>query len=164
MLQYSALAGEQALETEELINDRARESEERLAGLRRDLSTALGAIEDRFEDPQLCIYATGSLARGEATIHSDLDAFFLLSGSRKDKAISRIRDVKILNAVVSAADTHRFPDFSNDGEFLSFLHIEDLIGQLGSRGDDYHNTFTASPRRRGAEWLSSFFDRLMREQ
>ena len=93
--------------------------------------------------PTLCIYATGSLARREAGEHSDLDAFFMLSGNKADKPIGRIRDVKILNAVLDAADGAGFPDFSGDGEYLRFLHIEDVVKYIGGREDDYVNAFTA---------------------
>jgi hypothetical protein len=91
----------------------------------------------------LCIYATGSLARLEANRWSDLDAFFFLSGSSDKRPLSRIRDVKILNAVVETAYSHGFPDFSNDGEYLKFLHIDDVVKHIGGREDDYHNALTA---------------------
>lgn len=86
---------------------------------------------------------TGSLARGEASEHSDLDAFFLLSESEDTHPLSRIREVKILNTVVESASSACFPDFSNDGEFLKFLHIDDMIKHIGSREDDYQNALTA---------------------
>jgi predicted nucleotidyltransferase len=129
--------------TQDIFATRSRESQQRLEALRTDLSTRVGSVERRFEDPEVCIYATGSLAREEATQHSDLDAFFLLSGHRAEKRLGRIRDVKILSAVVKAAEEASFPDFSNDGEFLRFMHIGDIIDHIGSRHEDYHNMFTA---------------------
>jgi predicted nucleotidyltransferase len=131
------------VETQDVFAERSTQSRKRLATLRTDLTTRIGSVERRFDDPEVCIYATGSLAREEATEHSDLDAFFLLSGHRAERRLGRIRDVKILSAVVSAAEEAKFPDFSNDGEFLRFLHIGDIIDHLGSRHDDYHNMFTA---------------------
>lgn len=115
----------------------------RINALRQNLEVSLSAIPDSAKHPTLCIYATGSLARGEASADSDLDAFFMLSGKASQMPNGRIRDVKILSAVVDAADAANFPDFSNDGEFLNFLHIGDVVHHIGSREDDYMNALTA---------------------
>jgi predicted nucleotidyltransferase len=125
------------------LEDRVAFADERLAKVRNDLHTLLGTIEPETADPELCIYVTGSLARGEASEHSDLDAFFLLSESQDKRPLSRIREVKILNAVVQSAADAGFPDFSNDGEYLRFLHIDDILKNIGSREDDYNNALTA---------------------
>lgn len=127
----------------QLLSDRRRESEARLIVLRADLEKSIGAVEKKFDEPELCIYATGSLARLEANSHSDLDAFFLLSGNASENPIGKIRETKILNAVIFASEENGFPDFSNDGEYLRFLHIDDVIRHIGGREDDYHNAFTA---------------------
>jgi hypothetical protein len=118
-------------------------SERRLTALRSDLRRKITSADTRRLNPRLCIYATGSLARLEANEWSDLDAFFFLSGSSDKRPLSRIRDVKILNAVVETAYAHKFPDFSNDGEYLKFLHIDDVVKHIGGREDDYHNALTA---------------------
>ena len=122
---------------------RASEAKSRIQTLRESLETGLSNIPASDDHPTLCIYATGSLARLEANAHSDLDAFFMLSGAECEQPIGRIRDVKILNAVLDSADEANFPDFSNDGQFLRFLHIDDVIRHIGSREDDYLNAFTA---------------------
>ncbi|MCP9221595.1 hypothetical protein MKP08_02380 [Erythrobacter sp. LQ02-29] len=122
---------------------RQSECESRIDDLRKDLSGRVDGLELESRHPKLAIYATGSLARREASIHSDLDAFFMLSGESDGTPMGRIQDVKIFNAVLSAAEAGGFPDFSNDGEYLKFIHIEDVITALGSRIDDYKNTFTA---------------------
>ena len=67
----------------------------------------------------------------------------MLSGNGNDTPLGKIRDVRILNAVILASEQIGFPDFSNDGEFLKFIHIEELIHHLGDREDDYHNMLTA---------------------
>lgn len=125
------------------LDDRKAASDARLEEVRTDLRKRLDEVEKSFRNPELCIYATGSLARGEASPHSDLDAFFLLSESRDIRPLSRIREVQVLNCVVESANATAFPDFSNDGEFLKFLHVGDLIRHIGSREDDYHNALTA---------------------
>ena len=125
------------------LSDRLVESENRIARLREALDAKLSPLPLGADHPHLCIYATGSLARREATEHSDLDAFFMLSGEEKLDRMGKIGDVKIFNAVLEAAEEQKFPDFSNEGEYLKFLHIEDVVSNVGSREDDYKNNFTA---------------------
>ncbi len=127
----------------EIFEKRKAESELRITKLRDRLREKLhGSCSEELK-PTLNIYATGSLARREATLNSDLDAFFMLSGREDEDPIGRIRDVKIFNAVLDAADEFHFPDFSNDGEYLRFIHIEDVVKHIGGREDDYRNNFTA---------------------
>ena len=123
--------------------ERAERANARIIRLRASLKDKLAIIPASDQHPTLCIYATGSLARKEASEHSDLDAFFMLSGNCTDKPIGRIRDVKILSSVLDAADEADFPDFSGDGEYLKFLHIDDVVRHIGGREDDYANAFTA---------------------
>lgn len=126
-----------------IFHQRAAEAEARIEILRASLRRQLSELPHSKAHPSLCIYATGSLARREATEHSDLDAFFLLSHDEENRPLGRIRDVKILNAVLNAQDEANFPDFSNDGAYLKFLYIDDVIRCIGNRDDDYKNAFTA---------------------
>ena len=128
---------------QEIYIERAAQANARISLLRALLTEKLSKIPTSDQHPTLCIYATGSLARKEASEHSDLDAFFMLSGNCTDKPIGRIRDVKILNSVLDAADEAGFPDFSGDGEYLRFLHVDDVVRHIGGREDDYVNAFTA---------------------
>src|SRR5205823_3793512 len=100
--------GEAAMSESVALEDRAAFANGRLANLRDDLKTKLSKIEQESAEPELCIYVTGSLARGEASEHSDLDAFFLLSESQDNRPLGRIREVKILNAVVQSASDAKF--------------------------------------------------------
>jgi len=127
----------------QLIEELRTESVRRLAETRVDLRNRLSEVDPETKSPEVCIYVTGSLARLEANPSSDLDAFFFLTGCGEESPLSRIRDVKILNAVVESAEHNKFPDFSNDGEYLKFLHINDVINHIGGRADDYHNALTA---------------------
>lgn len=131
------------MEASELFSLRRAESLERISSLRGQLQKEIPAIKPCLTEPDVCIYATGSLARLEANPASDLDAFFFLTGSEKKKALGRIHDIKVLNIVLSASEKNGFPDFSNDGEYLRFLHIEDVLERIGGREDDYHNALTA---------------------
>lgn len=118
-------------------------SKERIERLREDLASRLNSLIDGADALDICIYATGSLARQEANESSDLDAFFLLPGCINENPIGRIRDIQILNEVILTTKANGFPDFSNDGEYLEFIHIGDLIDHLGDREDDYQNMLTA---------------------
>lgn len=129
--------------TDDLIKSLRDQSTRRLSATRTSLEGKLKLVDDKRRNPKVCIYVTGSLARLEANPSSDLDAFFFLSGCSEKNALSRIRDVKILNAVVESAEQNSFPDFSNDGEYLKFLHIDDVVSHIGGRADDYHNALTA---------------------
>jgi predicted nucleotidyltransferase len=127
----------------EIYTKRAQQADARIEQLRTSLAAQLKDLPVSSDHPSLCIYATGSLARREATEHSDLDAFFLLSGDENEKPLGRIRDVRILNAVLNAQEEAGFPDFSNDGAYLKFLYIDDVVKCIGHRDDDYKNAFTA---------------------
>lgn len=128
---------------QEIFDRRASLADERIAALRSSLAEKMGDVPESKDHPTLCVYATGSLARREASENSDLDAFFLLTKTGEQKPLGRIRDVKILNAVLDAAEEGGFPDFSNDGEFLKFLYSHDVVDSIGSREDDYKIAFTA---------------------
>lgn len=127
----------------DIFASRAVDAAQRIKLLRDSLHRQLDEIPESKAHPSLCIYATGSLARFEATEHSDLDAFFMLSGDEENKPLGRIRDVRILNAVLNAQEEGGFPDFSNDGAYLKFLYIDDVVKCIGHRQDDYKNAFTA---------------------
>lgn len=126
-----------------VFEERRIDGERRIELIRDTLSQRLANLPLSDRHPSLAIYATGSLARGEATTHSDLDAFFMLSSKEEEKPIGRISDTRIFYAVLKAQEKADFPDFSNDGEYLKFLHIEDVIKNIGSRDDDYKNGLTA---------------------
>lgn len=127
----------------DLFAARRADALRRIGQVRADLAEHLAVCEHPAAEPAACIYATGSLARLEASSNSDLDAFFLLSGHEADKPIGRVRDVRIFNAFVLAGEKSGFPDFSGGGEYLKFLYVEDMLRHLGDRMDDYNNALTA---------------------
>ena len=45
--------------------------------------------------------------------------------------------------LIRAAQELRFPDFSNDGEYLEVHYIDDILNNLGGPRDDFQNHFTA---------------------
>lgn len=88
----------------------------------------------------LCIYATGSFARGEASEHSDVDIFFI---GKKDNKIKNLDEIILKADLIKIIRELNLPDFSGDGEYLTIHHLEDIIEKLGSPSDDYYNYFTA---------------------
>jgi predicted nucleotidyltransferase len=119
----------------DLIKERQRFSESMLQNIRDEISKieVLTAFEDK-----LCIYVTGSFARGEASKYSDIDIFFISKGPIKNL------DFILLKAeLIKITRTLELPDFSGDGEFLTNHDLSDIIKKLGSPEDDYKNYFTA---------------------
>lgn len=120
------------------LEGRRKFSHERLSALASEMKR----IKELKSLTGLCVYATGSYARGEASSHSDIDLFFVNTGSAANK-ISNLDQLRVFTRVIDAGARLKFPTFSNDGEFLDVLYFDDLLEKLGGRADDYHNYFTA---------------------
>ncbi|SRR6266508_1594493 len=123
----------------DLLTERRDYSLERLQAFRERVA-AIGSITDA---PSLCIYATGSFGRLEASKFSDLDLFFVLKGSSETSPLPRTTKIRIDAALIEIADDLGFPEFSGDGEYLEYHYLDDILRDLGSRADDYMNFFTA---------------------
>lgn len=91
----------------------------------------------------LCIYATGSFGRLEASEHSDLDLFFVQTADEVSTAISRIDKTLVDADVIRLARQHGFPEFSRDGKFLEVHQLSAILDHLGGQEDDSRNHFTA---------------------
>lgn len=85
-----------------------------------------------------CVYVTGSVGRGEASQHSDLDVFVVSTGELK-----KLDGIRLLAHLIEATEAIGFPPFSGDGEYLEIHSIHTLIDLLGTRDDDHTNVFTA---------------------
>jgi hypothetical protein len=117
---------------------RATHARTRLAELSRELEK-LDSLRDVAD---LCVYATGSFGRLDASKYSDLDLFFIQT-SGGDARIGRL-DKTLLDAdVIRLARTLGFPEFSRDGVFLEVHQLESILQHLGGPEDDFHNHFTA---------------------
>ena len=108
-----------------------------------DLRSRIVEFEVLRELPGLCIYVTGSFGRLEASEHSDLDLFFIHEGASDVHLIPRIEKILLDADLIRAVRKLQFPEFSNDGEYLSVHYIEDIKKTLGGRHDDFKNHFTA---------------------
>lgn len=125
----------------------------RTFGSRRDQSVAkMGELSRNLQVsdaisgyPGLSIFAAGSYARGEASLYSDVDLFFITH--QEDSEVldnPRLREIKIMSEVIRVTeDLLKFPAPSNDGEFLKILTLDEILKHLGGRDDDYRNHFTA---------------------
>jgi predicted nucleotidyltransferase len=90
-----------------------------------------------------CIYATGSVGRGETSEHSDLDVFIVASTGDTAPAGAPIDSAGIVDRLSTAALAENFPPFSKGGQFLRVHPLSDLIGHLGTSDDDHTNVLTA---------------------
>ena len=106
----------------------------RLESLAEDLQDAEHHCSDK-----MCVYVTGSFARGEASAHSDLDLFILTT----DDKPGHLDETLLKAALITCTRNKNIPDFSNDGEYLVCYTKDNLIKTLGKPEDDARNTFTA---------------------
>jgi predicted nucleotidyltransferase len=90
-----------------------------------------------FKD--LSIYVTGSYGRLEAGPQSDLDLFFVSEKGPPRRITQTLVDAGIIKIVRELG----LPEFSNDGQYLEFHSLPEMLHQLGGREDDYKNFFTA---------------------
>lgn len=123
----------------DLLRKRREYSEGRLAELQEQISH----IKILEKIPELCIYVTGSYGRREASEYSDLDVFFLHKGSREKNKVSNIHKTLLDAELIRICQGLKFPEFSEDGEYLQIHYLDDMTKDLGSRNDDFSNYFTA---------------------
>jgi hypothetical protein len=127
------------LNDNKLISLRCEESEKRLNDLRETIKN----IKGLEKLPDLCIYVTGSYGRREASIHSDLDLFFLHKGTQNDHQVPNLEKILLDAELIKICREMNFPDFSGDGEYLNIHYLSDITSVLGSPEDDFNNHFTA---------------------
>ena len=90
-----------------------------------------------------CVYATGSLGRGEMSERSDLDLFVLRNGTGPS-TLTNLDEIRLAARLIEVARLQGYVDFSGDGKYLKAHDVQkDLIGKLGTSEDDYVNVFTA---------------------
>lgn len=119
----------------ELLQQRRKRTDERVTKLRQ---TLIDAEAEALTGDAACVYATGSVGRGEASEHSDLDVFVVSTGELK-----RLDGIRLLAKLIDVTEALKFPPFSGDGEYLQLHAVAKLIDLLGTREDDYTNVFTA---------------------
>ena len=126
----------------QVFDNRHKFSKERVITLQTNLSQ-YNAIT---EYPNLTIFAAGSYARGEASIHSDIDLFFVRCDTGFVERILDInlRQIKVMSSVIDVTENRmRFPPPSNDGQYLKIGSLQNMLSDLGGPNDDHTNAFTA---------------------
>ena len=114
-----------------------------LRACRKRSEKRLEEIRAKFRESQilrghdLSIFCTGSFARREAGINSDLDLFIVV-----DKSPNRLQEINILAELIRINNSLEFPPFSNDGKYLKVHLFGRLKRATGSRYDDSSNIFT----------------------
>lgn len=130
----------------EELSKRRKYTEEKIINLRSKLyEKSADLVKDKA-----CVYATGSFGRGEASQYSDLDLFILgetIKGKQNDtkdkRLLTRLNEISLKAVLIKIADEMEFPEFSGDGEYLTYHSVSDLTNTLGTPQDDVTNTFTA---------------------
>lgn len=129
-------SGRDALGT--LLEERRAKTTERIKELQDKLTIAKGFCTD-----EVCVYATGSFARGEASAFSDLDLFIVGEGTPEKPALDPLNEILIKADLIDVIRELKIPDFSGGGEYLTHHTVSELVKSLGTPEDDASNTFTA---------------------
>ncbi|MFO1296935.1 MAG: hypothetical protein U1F25_10975 [Rubrivivax sp.] len=129
-----------ALATHKGLAERAERSRHQIDSIRSAL-----AQKQACSQPELSIYAAGSLARLEAGRASDLDLFFI--GDRpereaKQRSVSRLQEVSAFADLIAVNGQLGLEPFTGDGQYLKVHELADIIDGTGSSADDSENLFT----------------------
>jgi hypothetical protein len=109
----------------------------------KDLKAHIEKSKHLISIPDFSIFVSGSFGRLEGGQHSDIDLFFLCNKPREEYEGLNIAKIQLMSEIIDIARKMKFPEFSNDGEFLSVLFVPEILENLGGRSDDYENHFTA---------------------
>jgi len=121
-----------------VLDKRRATTKERFDALAASLTDAEKLLADKA-----CVYATGSVARGEVGTFSDLDLFIVGYSDDKGRKLSRLDEIIVKADLIKETEKHGFPPFSGDGKYLEHYTVSDLCEKLGKAEDDHANTFTA---------------------
>ena len=108
----------------------------------KELSQELSKIKELENFEGITIFGAGSYGRLEASEYSDIDMFFLCNNSRNQIFEPNINKIRLFARIIDIVEDLKFPKFSNDGEFLKLLHLDEMVEKLGGQKDDYENHFT----------------------
>jgi hypothetical protein len=125
------------------ISDRRIYTASRIVELRKHLKAA-----DELISGRVCVYATGSFGRREASKYSDLDLFIVGKSTvgkdgEKISLLSRLSDICVKAELIATTRRVGIPDFDGDGKYLTHQPVHLFTETLGKPEDDAINTFTA---------------------
>lgn len=118
------------------FQQRNKSANEQVEKIRAEFSEQL----DKEKYSHITIYCGGSLGRGDVGKKSDLDLFIL--SKNKGGQESRIDVLKLLTKIIIINDKLEYPEFSNDGQFITVYSFPEMLEALGSPRDDNENLFT----------------------
>lgn len=127
------------IELPRVLRDRRKFCVERIPRISKSLLRHSAA----YIPDHLCAYVTGSYGRLEASQHSDIDIFFVLNDVDFPQPLPRINEHHIFSDLAKVCRELRFPEFSNDGEYLRVHALKNVLGNVGNPSDDFSNNFTA---------------------
>ncbi|HAN47764.1 MAG TPA: hypothetical protein DCQ20_02625 [Nitrospira sp.] len=123
-----------------LLEERRKKTKDRLTKLAEELG-AVGA--SAIVDKRACVYATGSVGRGEMSDKSDLDVFIVRDHSLPSP-LTNLEEIRLKARLIEVSRKLEFPEFSDDGEYVKTYDVKkDMLEKLGTKHDDYENVFTA---------------------
>ena len=96
----------------ELLDQRLRRTAERIKKLQQELTVA-----NQLCGEKVCVYATGSFARGEANDHSELDLFIVGEGTPSEPALAPLDEILIKADLIEVTRNLGIPDFPGAGNF-----------------------------------------------
>ena len=102
------------------------------------LADELGKRTQSWIGDRATVFVTGSIARGEATRHSDLDAFLVTTDASVDEATRR-RFREDLTAAAEAAEAP-LPELRDDRRYEHTL--DELVAKMGTDAEDVENQLT----------------------
>ena len=97
----------------------------------------------------ICIYATGSYGRREASAASDVDLFIVDAirvdeQGKDERSLSNVEQIRLKAALIEVCnDELGLPEFDGDGRFLDVHPFGKILEALGGTRDDALNYFTA---------------------
>lgn len=96
------------------IVQRRDRTDEKLQRLVRALQ---GCDAETIVGNYACVYATGSLGRGELSDRSDLD-LFVLRDRCQTPHLSNLDEIRLKARLIEVARRECYPEFSGDGKYI----------------------------------------------
>ncbi len=108
-----------------------------------EVRASISKLDELKSFKDLTVFGAGSYARHEASKYSDIDLFFLCRKGRNKQINPRTKELRMFGKMIEVVEQLKFPNFSNDCQYLNVLSTGDILQHLGSPTDDHENYFTA---------------------
>lgn len=133
------------------LDRRRAYTEELLANFKAHIQPA----RDLASEGQACVCATGSVGRGEAGKHSDLDLVIVTRGITKrpnidapevetdESCLSLLNEIRLKANIIDAMKHLGLPDLDGEGKYFEKYTTVQLITSIGEQHDDWDNTLSS---------------------